>query len=85
MRATDLIERLQDLVDQFGDLEVLVAHQPSYPLQARPQVVTACAQNPAPDEMEGSPAIYIACAASMDYAPRAAWDEEPSVGEGCEG
>lgn len=81
MRARDLIERLQDLVDRFGDLDVLVAHQPSYPLQAGIQVVTACEQPPASDEMAGSPAIYIACGSSGGYAPRAAWEEEPSVGD----
>ena len=75
MRATDLIERLQDLVDEFGDLDVLVAHQPSYPLEARPNNVTVCPR--AGDDAR--PAIYIACAGSSEYAPRAAWDDEPTL------
>lgn len=68
MKLSQLIEDLQDLLDDHGDLDVAVAHQPTYPLAARPSNVTVA-------NLNGRRTAFVACAESLDYAPREAWDE----------
>jgi hypothetical protein len=71
MRASDLIAALEDLVVEYGDLDVMIAYQPNYPLASPAVNVTACWLN-------GERTVFVAGGGSGEYAPRAAW-EEPSL------
>lgn len=64
MTVSDLIDMLEDVRIEYGDIDVKIAMQPSWPLEARVKNVTA---------IEGT--CYVACSEPGDYAPREAWEE----------
>jgi len=77
MTLNELIAQLQTMVEQneiLGEAEVLIAHQPSYPLAVQIDVLTA-------DYTDGDadPVIWIAAgdhpgSKRSPYAPKHAWD-----------
>lgn len=82
MRLSDLISQLEDLQDEHGDIEVVAAYQPSYPLAG--QVMGACVIDDAEaeDDEPTDAAPTVAWIAVGDhphnlspYAPRAVFEE----------
>lgn len=66
MKLTELIEQLADIFVSHGDLEVMLAWQPNYPLQAHIAAVTTF----------NSDTVYLAQGHQPDdpYAPTEAWE-----------
>ena len=64
MTVSDLIDALESVRYEHGNIEVQIAIQPNWPLKARIANVTA---------VDGSG--YIACREASEYAPREAWEE----------
>ena len=66
MTISELKEMLSEIEEQHGDLEVVLAWQPTYPLQAHIEAVTA---------VDGE-VVYLAqgAAPDMPYAPSEAWE-----------
>jgi len=74
MTVAELIEELTEVADAgFGDLEVLLAHQPSWPLA----FTVSCIATPEDIEPEDQPVVWIAAGAHpigrSPYAPSNAW------------
>ncbi len=66
MTVTDLKERLEEYEEAgFGDADIRIAQQPSYPLAGRLEGVCRIGKN-----------IWIASGAATEYGPRAAWNGE---------
>ena len=66
MTVTELKERLEEYEDAgYGDVEIQVAQQPSWPLAGR--LRSAC---------RIGKTIWIASGAATEYAPQAAWNDE---------
>ena len=66
MKINELIEFLEEMADEAGDVEVLIATQPGWPLQTTVSAVTL---------VDGT--VYLAEGVhphSSPYAPRAAWE-----------
>jgi len=66
MTITELIDELTDALDTHGDLEVMLAWQPNWPLQAHIATVTTV----------NSDTVYLAQGDQPDdpYAPAEAWE-----------
>lgn len=74
MTITELIERLEDVRDDEGDIEVAIAYQPTWPLGAGVANVGA-----RENHSGNGRRCWIAATqgdwADDGYAPRSAWDE----------
>jgi hypothetical protein len=80
MTISDLIAELEAILEREGDLEVLCAIQPSYPLAHRLEAVTLHTDACEADDDDASDEQVVWLAASGDhpyarspYAPRGAW------------
>lgn len=75
MTVTELREMLEDLeTDGRGDAQVLLATQPTYPLQATLRGVWDAAED---EDAGDDAAVYLVegnAPASSPYGPRDAWD-----------
>jgi hypothetical protein len=80
MRVSELIERLTEIQENQGDIEVLGAFQPRYPLVASISAVTTVV-SPKAD----TATIYIALSGNEEYGYKAMWnDDEIEVCAECE-
>jgi hypothetical protein len=80
MRVSELIERLTEIQENQGDIEVLGAYQPRYPLVADISAVTTVVLADA-----DTATIYIALSSTEDYGNRFMWnDDETTVCVDCE-
>lgn len=70
MKLRELIERLEEIEEGCGNLEVKGAFQPNYPLVARVDAVTTIVD----DENKGF--VYIALGEGRDYGSRSMWFDE---------
>lgn len=77
MTVEQLAEELAEVIEAgYGDAEVLLAHQPNWPLA----LTVACIATPddlEPDEDDTDPVVWIASGehpyGRSPYAPRGAW------------
>ncbi len=69
MTVRELITLLEDYDD---NMQVVIAHQPNYPLQASVQNVTDA---PLADDEEKRELVYVVAGASTEYAPREVFDD----------
>jgi hypothetical protein len=68
MKVIELIS----LLEQYDEnMEVVIAHQPNYPLQASIQGVSDA---PLADDEEKRDLVYVVAGASTEYAPREVFD-----------
>jgi putative intracellular protease/amidase len=80
MRVSELIERLAEIQENQGDIEVLGAFQPRYPLTASIQAVTTVV---IPEADKAT--VYIALGGSEEYGDSFMWnDDEITVCAECE-
>jgi len=79
MNVSDLIAELERILEQDGDLEVLLAIQPHYPLAHHLAAVTTDLEARDEDDAENAtPAVWLAASEGhpsgrSPYAPRGAW------------
>jgi len=72
MTLNELIERLEEIRDEAsGDIQILGAFQPNYPLVADVAAVTTFLSEDADES-----GVYIALADARNYGSSAMWDDE---------
>lgn len=67
MTLTELIEKLSEIEEFYGDIEVRAAFQPNYPLVTDIQELTTVIED---DE----PTLFIALGDGEDYGTKRMWD-----------
>jgi hypothetical protein len=78
MTLTELIERLSDIQEEHGDIKVLAAFQPNYPLITDVQAITTVT---AGDDTT----LYIAVGDGDEYGSKHLWcDDQIEVCVECE-
>lgn len=86
MNISELIEQLQAVLEDEGDLDVRIAMQPSWPLAANVAAVVtdkaarANDEDAMPNDEDARNVVWIAASSSVGYsenpyAPRGAWAE----------
>ena len=78
MTLTELIERLTDIQEEHGNIQVLAAFQPNYPLITEVQAITTVT-------IGDTATLYIAVGDGDEYGSQYLWsDDEIEVCKECE-
>jgi hypothetical protein len=78
MTLTELIDRLTDIQEEHGDIEVLAAFQPNYPLITDVQAITTVTAG-------DTSTLYIAVGDGDEYGSKHLWcDDQIEVCAECE-
>jgi hypothetical protein len=68
MRINELIERLQEIQEDHGNIEVRGAFQPRYPLLSEIQAITTLVDTKFPE-------VFIALGDGDEYGSKKLWDD----------
>jgi len=69
MTLTELIDRLTEIQEEHGDIEVLAAFQPNYPLIAEVQAITTVSEH-------DTATLYIAVGDGNEYGNKNLWCDD---------